>query len=410
MRASARVLVSHIPRREAFIVASKRTPFGAFGGSLKDLKASELGGIAGRAALAELPAELEVDQVFFGGVTQTDNSTPYLARHVGLRSGLKDEVPALTVNRLCGSGFQSAITAAQTIALGEADVCLTGGAEAMSMAPMTLGGAARWGMRFGQNQTLEDSLFACLTDQNPNGKPTPMGITAENLAAKYGITREMADNYALQSQQRYQEGLAAGAFKDEITPVTIKGRKGDIVVDKDEHPKAKTTIETLQRLPSVFIPKTGTVTAGNASGICDGASVNIVVSEDAVKKYNLKPLARIASYAWSACSPEIMGIGPAVSVRQALAKIGMSVNDMDLIDINEAFSTQWLAVQKELELPNEKTNLFGGSVAVGHPLAASGARITGNLVHNLIRLDKKWGLGGACIGGGQGIAIVLERV
>jgi acetyl-CoA acyltransferase 2 len=343
-------------------------------------------------------------------VTQTDNSTPYLARHVGLRSGLKDEVPALTVNRLCGSGFQSAITAAQTIALGEADVCLTGGAEAMSMAPMTLGGAARWGMRFGQNQTLEDSLFACLTDQNPNGKPTPMGITAENLAAQYGITREMADNYALQSQQRYQEGLAAGAFKDEITPVTIKGRKGDIVVDKDEHPKAKTTIETLQRLPSVFIPKTGTVTAGNASGICDGASVNIVVSEDAVKKYNLKPLARIASYAWSACSPEIMGIGPAVSVRQALAKIGMSVNDMDLIDINEAFSTQWLAVQKELELPNEKTNLFGGSVAVGHPLAASGARITGNLVHNLIRLDKKWGLGGACIGGGQGIAIVLERV
>lgn len=278
------------------------------------------------------------------------------------------------------------------------------------MAPYTLSGSTRWGMRFGQNQTLEDSLFACLTDLNPNGKPTPMGITAENLAEKYGITREQADNYALQSQQRYQEGLAAGAFKDEITPVTIKTRKGEVVIDKDEHPKGQTTLASLQKLPSVFIPKTGTVTAGNASGICDGASANIVVSEDAIKKYNLKPLARIASYAWSACPPSIMGIGPAVSVRQALAKIGKNVDDMDLIDINEAFSTQWLAVQKELELPNEKSNMFGGAVAVGHPLAASGARITGNLVHNLIRLDKKWALGGACIGGGQGIAIVLERV
>ncbi|KAL1407274.1 hypothetical protein Q8F55_006695 [Vanrija albida] len=410
MRPSALARVSHIARPESFIVASKRTPWGSFGGSLKDYKASELGGIASKAALAELPADLPVDQVFFGGVTQSDNSTPYLARHVGHLAGLGPTVPALTVNRLCGSGFQSVITAAQTIALGEADVVLTGGAEAMSMAPYTLSGSNRWGMRFGVDQKLEDSLFAALTDQNPGGQKTPMGITAENLAQKYGISREDADRYALQSQERYAAGLAAGAFKDEIVPIDIKTRKGTVTLAHDEHPKPKTTIDTLAKLPSVFIKGTGTVTAGNASGISDGGAANVVVSEEAVKKYNLKPLARVASYAWSACEPEIMGIGPVVSVQQALAKIGKKVDDMDLIDINEAFATQWLAVQKALELPNDKSNVFGGSIAVGHPLAASGARITANLVHNLIRLDKKWALGGACIGGGQGIAVVLERI
>lgn len=281
----------------------------------------------------------------------------------------------------------------------------------MSMSPFTLSGANRTGMRFGVDQKLEDSLFATLTDQYPNGgKPTPMGITAENLAQKYGITREDCDNYALQSQQRYQQGLADGAFEAEIAPVTIKGRKGDVVVDKDEHPKANASLASLQKLPSVFIPKTGTVTAGNASGISDGGSVNIIMSEDAMKKYGVSPIARIASYAWSACEPSIMGIGPAVSVRQALERAGKSIGEMDLIDINEAFAGQWLAVAKELQLPNDKSNMFGGAIAVGHPLGASGARITGNLVHNLVRLDKKWALGGACIGGGQGIAIVLERV
>lgn len=275
---------------------------------------------------------------------------------------------------LCGSGFQTIITAAQTIGLGESDVCLTGGSEAMSMSPYTLGGASRWGMRFGIDQKLEDSLAACLTDQNPGGEKTPMGITAENLAKKYGISREDCDNYAVQSQERYAAGLAAGAFADEIAPVTIKTRKGHHVVDADEHPKPHTSLMSLQKLPSVFIPKTGTVTAGNASGICDGGAANIVMSEEAMKKNNVKPLARIVSYAWSACEPSIMGIGPAVSVRKALERAGLTINDMDLIDINEAFAAQWLAVQKELELPNEKTNVFGGAIAVGHPLAASGAR------------------------------------
>lgn len=253
-------------------------------------------------------------------------------------------------------------------------MCLTGGAEAMSMEPYTLSGTQRWGTRFGIDQKLEDSLAACLTDQNPVGEKTPMGITAENLAKKYGITRQQCDEYALQSQQRYQAGLAAGAFEAEIAPITLKSRKGDVVMDADEYPKAGATLQGLEKLSSVFIPKTGTVTAGNASGITDGAAVNIVMSEAALKKYNVQPLARIAGYAFSACEPEIMGIGPVVSIKQALQRAGKTLDDMDLIDVNEAFAAQWLAVQKELGLPNEKSNVFGGAIAVGHPLGASGAR------------------------------------
>ncbi|WVQ82797.1 hypothetical protein IAT38_004929 [Cryptococcus sp. DSM 104549] len=410
MKVSARRLASNFSRPESFIVSSKRTPFGAYGGKLKELKAAELGGIAGKAALAELPADVEVDQVFFGNVTQTDNSTPYLARHVGHLSGLGPTVPALTLNRLCGSGFQTAITAAQHISLGEADVCLTGGAEAMSMSPYTLSGLTRYGTRYGVDLKLEDSLAAALVDQNPGGEKTPMGVTAENLAKKYGITREECDAYALQSQGRYAAGLADGAFESELIPIPLKPVKGvPQTLTADEHPRPQSTTASLSKLPSVFIKSTGVVTAGNASGICDGGAANVVMSEGAVAKYGVKPLARIAGYAWSACEPEIMGIGPVVAVREALAKAGKSVQDMDLIEVNEAFAAQWLAVQKELELPSEKTNMFGGAIAVGHPLGASGARILGNLTHNLIRLDKKWALGAACIGGGQGIAVVLER-
>ncbi|RSH84007.1 hypothetical protein EHS25_005252 [Saitozyma podzolica] len=403
MKSSLRSLASHISRPESFIVSSKRTPFGAYGGKLKDLKAAELGGIAGKAALAELPPGVEVDQVFFGNVTQTDNSTPYLARHVGHLSGLGPTVPALTVNR------QSAITAAQTIALGEADVCLTGGAEAMSMSPYTLAGSTRFGTRYGVDLKLEDSLAAALVDQNPGGKPTAMGITAENLAKKYGITRDECDAYALMTQQRYAAALSAGAFAGEIVPVSLKPKKGvPQSLETDEHPRPQSTLASLGSLASVF-QKDGTVTAGNASGICDGGAANVVMSESALGKYGVKPLARIAAYAWSACEPEIMGIGPVVSVRNALQKIGKTVNDMDIIEVNEAFAAQWLAVQRELELPMEKTNMFGGAIALGHPLGASGARILANLTHNLHRLDKQWALGAACIGGGQGIAVVLER-
>ncbi|WRT63170.1 uncharacterized protein IL334_000073 [Kwoniella shivajii] len=410
MKSSSHLFASHIPRVESFIVSSKRTPFGAYGGKLKELKASELGGIAGKAALAELPAEVEVDQVFFGNVSQSDNSTPYLARHVGHLSGLKPTVPALTLNRLCGSGFQSAIAAAQHISLGEADVCLTGGAEAMSMSPYTMSGLSRYGTRYGVDLKLEDSLAAALIDQNPGGAKTPMGVTAENLAKKYGITRDECDAYALQSQQRYGEGLAAGAFTSELIPISLKPVKGvPQTLEADEHPRPQASIASLKKLPSVFEKNTGVVTAGNASGICDGAAANIVMSESSLQTYGVKPLARIASYSWSACEPEIMGIGPVVAVRRALEKIGKTVQDMDIIEVNEAFAAQWLAVQRELELPMEKSNMFGGAIALGHPLGASGARILANLTHNLHRLNKQWALGAACIGGGQGIAVILER-
>ncbi|ODO00392.1 hypothetical protein I350_07030 [Cryptococcus amylolentus CBS 6273] len=414
MRSTAVRLVNHIPRPQSYIVASKRTPFGAFGGKLKEFKASELGGIAGKAALAELPSEVQVDQVFFGNVTQTDNSTPYLARHVGHLSGLGPTVPALTVNRQAPNPSNPDEVQTDTLSLidsvDQADVCLTGGTEAMSMSPYTLSGLTRYGTRYGVNLVQEDSLAAALTDQNPGGEKTPMGMTAENLAKKYNITRDECDSYALMSQTRYAEALSSGAFSSELTSIPLKPLKSiPQSISSDEHPRPQTTLSSLSKLPSVFIPKTGVVTAGNASGICDGAAANVIMSENAVKKWGVEPLVRVAGYAWSACEPEIMGIGPVVSVREALKKAGKGLGDMDIIEVNEAFAAQWLAVQKELELPTEKTNMFGGAIALGHPLAASGARILANLSHNLHRIDKKWALGAACIGGGQGIAVVLER-
>ncbi|EUC58782.1 acetyl-CoA C-acyltransferase [Rhizoctonia solani AG-3 Rhs1AP] len=402
-----------VARAQAYIVAAKRTPFGAFGGKLKDLKASELGGLASKAALATLPKETKVDSVIFGSVSQTDNSGAYVARHVGHLSGLPVTVPALTVNRLCGSGFQSIINAVQEIQLGESNVVLTGGTENMSLAPYTLHGVRFGNTRYGVDQKLVDSLAAALIDQVPGGHPgaapTPMGVTAENLAQKYGITREQCDAFALRSQQRWAAAQEAGAFDDEISPVELKGRKGTEIFSVDEHPRPTATLETLAKLPSVFIKQTGAVSAGNASGIGDGAAANVVASEAACQQYGLPKLARIVSYGISACEPSIMGIGPVEAIKTALVRSGLKRDDIDLWDVNEAFAAQWLAVQKELELPDEKSNVFGGAIALAHPLGASGARITANLVHNLQRLNKRYGVGAACIGGGQGIAVVLER-
>ncbi|GAA6059824.1 hypothetical protein JCM10212_003736 [Sporobolomyces blumeae] len=392
-----------------YIAAAKRTAFGAFGGSLKSYTAAQLGGIAGKAALGELPQGVKVDSVQFGQVLYSDPSAAYLSRHVGHLSGLPIDVPACTVNRLCGSGFQTIINAAQEIKLGEADVVLTGGSEQMSLSPYTLSGASRFGNKYGVDLKLEDSLAAALTDRVPN--PTPMGITAENLANKFGITREQCDEYALQSQKRWKEGLDAGAFADEITPISLppKKRGGEpIEFAQDEHPRPQATLEALGKLPAVFA-KGGVVSAGNASGICDGAAANVVVSEDALKRYGIKPLARVLSYHVVAVEPTIMGIGPVEAIRGALEKASLKMSDIDLFDVNEAFAAQWLSVQRELDLPNDKSNVFGGAIALGHPLAASGARIVGNLVHNLRRLNKRYAVGGACIGGGQGIAVVLEK-
>ncbi|GAA5848243.1 hypothetical protein JCM5353_009022 [Sporobolomyces roseus] len=393
----------------AYIASAKRTAFGAFGGSLKSFTAAQLGGFAGKAALAELPQGVKVDSVHFGQVLYSDPSAAYLARHVGHLSGLPVDVPAVTINRLCGSGFQTIINAAQEIKLGEADVVLTGGSEQMSMSPYNLSGASRFGTRYGVDLKLEDSLAAALTDRVPN--PTPMGITAENLANKYGITRQQCDEYALQSQKRWKEALDAGAFKDEITPISLPPKKkgGEpVTFSQDEHARPQVTIEQLGKLPSVFA-KGGVVSAGNASGICDGAAANVVVSEEALGSYGIKPLAKVLSYHVVAVEPSIMGIGPVEAIKGALEKASLKMSDIDLFDVNEAFAAQWLSVQRELDLPNDKTNVFGGAIALGHPLAASGARITANLVHNLHRLNKRYAVGGACIGGGQGIAIVLER-
>ncbi|GAA5821434.1 hypothetical protein JCM3770_007081 [Rhodotorula araucariae] len=393
-----------------YIAAGKRTAFGAFGGALKNHTASQLGGLAAKAALAELPEGTQVDSVIFGQVLYSDPSAAYLARHVGHHAGVPVHVPALTVNRLCGSGFQAVINAAQEIKLGESHVVLTGGTDNMSLSPYTLSGSSRFGNKYGVDLKLEDSLAQALTDRVPN--PTPMGITAENLAQKYGITREQCDQYALQSQQRWKKALDAGAFEAEITAVQLppKKRGGEpITFAQDEHPRPQATLEQLGKLPAVFA-KNGTVTAGNASGICDGAAANVVVSEEAVKRYGLKPLARVVAYHINAVDPTIMGIGPVEGIRGVLKKAGLTIDDIDLFDINEAFAAQWLAVQKELGLPNDKSNVNGGAIALGHPLAASGARITNNLVHSLHRLQKRYAVGSACIGGGQATTILFERV
>lgn len=391
----------------AFIVGSKRTAFGSFGGKLSNLTATQLGGHAAKAALAQLPSNTPVSSTVFGVVAHSDSTAPYTARHVGHYAGLPISVPALTINRLCGSGFQAVINAVQEIKTGESDVVLTGGTENMSLSPYTLHGVRFGNTRYGVDLKLVDSLAISLVDQVP--VPTPMGITAENLAEKYGITRQQCDEFALQSQKRWLKAQEDGAFKDEIAPMEVKVKKATESFEVDEYPRPHSTIESLAKLPPVF-KKDGVVTAGNASGICDGAAANVVASEDAVKEHGLKPLSRIVSYGVTACEPSIMGIGPVEAVKLAMKRAGLSIADMDLIEVNEAFAAQFLAVQKELELPSDKTNVFGGAIALGHPLGASGARILSNLTYNLHRLNKKYALGAACIGGGQGIAVIIERV
>lgn len=388
-----------------FIVAAKRTAFGTFGGKLKDVSANRLQEVVAKAALdaSKVNPEL-VGSLVFGNVLQTCSDAIYMARHVGLKCGVPLDVPALTVNRLCGSGFQAVINAAQEIILGESNIALVGGTESMTQAPYMVRNI-RFGTRLGMDLQLEDMLWAGLTDSYTK---MPMAITAENLAEQYGITREDCDRYALQSQTRWAKAQANGAFKAEITPLEVKGKKGPEVFEIDEHPKPQTTPEVLAKLAPVF-KKGGTVTAGNASGICDGAAALVLANEAAITKYNLTPLARLVSYGIAGCDPKIMGIGPVPAGKAALKAAGKDLKDMDICEVNEAFAPQYLAVEKELGLDPEITNMNGGAIALGHPLAASGARITTHLTHELIRQNKKFAFGSACIGGGQGIAIILEK-
>ncbi|HKA86501.1 MAG TPA: acetyl-CoA C-acetyltransferase [Haliangiales bacterium] len=392
--------------RDIWIVGAKRTGFGAFGGALKDLSATDLAVHAAKAALAQsrVSAE-EIDDVTFGNVQQTSADAIYHARHVGLRAGVPVAVPALTVNRLCGSGFQAVITGAEKILVGDAELCLVGGAENMTQAPHVIRGA-RQGLAFGRTPPLEDSLWTALTDSYTG---MPMAITAENLAEKYGITRAECDAYALRSQRAWADAQAAGRFADEIAPLELKGKKGPVAFDKDEHPRPDTTPEALAKLPPVF-KKDGVVTAGNASGICDGAAALVLASREAAEKRGLKPLARLVQWGVAGCDPKIMGIGPAPAIRQALDRAGLKLEQMDLVEVNEAFAPQYLAVEKELGLARDRTNVDGGAIALGHPLGASGARITAHLCYELGRRGGRHAVGSACIGGGQGIAVVLERV
>ncbi len=390
---------------EIFVVAGKRTPFGTYGGVFKDTSATDLALEASMATISQAGIKpTDIDHIVFGNVVQSSSDAIYLPRHVGLRSGIPVEVPALGLNRLCGSGFQSWISAVQMIQTDEATAVLAGGAEQMSQIPYVLRGA-RFGMRMGHGQ-VEDFLTASLTDSYTGD---PMAITAENLAEIYKLNREVVDQYALQSQKRCLEADKKNIFDSEISEVKIKTRKGEATISKDEHPRPETSMESLSKLKPVF-KKNGVVTAGNASGIVDGAAASLIVSESKTKSLGLKPLARIVGYASVGCDPKIMGIGPVGAIRKVLDKTGLSLDKMDLIEVNEAFSAQYLSVQKELRLDNDKTNVNGGAIAIGHPLAASGTRIMNHLVYELHRRDAKYALGSACIGGGQGTAIIIERV
>ncbi|CAM9436225.1 unnamed protein product, partial [Laminaria digitata] len=332
----------------------------------------------------------------------------YLSRHVALKVGAPVKSPALTVNRLCGSGFETVVQGAEAIQLGKASVTLCAGTENMSSAPLVVNGNdARWGVALGSGLKMEDSLWAGLTDSHAG---MPMGMTAENLADKYGITRKECDEYAVRSQKLWGAGHAGGAFSEEIAPVEVKTKKGPkVVVDTDEHPRPDASGEKMAGLRPVF-KKEGVVTAANASGICDGAGSLLLAGESALSGNNLAPLARVVAMHEVGCDPAIMGIGPADAIRGALQKAGLTLADMDLIEVNEAFAAQYLAVEKELGLDRAKTNMNGGAIALGHPLGASGSRIMAHLTHQLRGKGLKYGVGAACIGGGQGIAIIVENV
>ena len=396
----------HGPDTDVVFLSGARTGFGTFGGALKDLSATDLGEIAGREALARSGVEpAVVDHVAFGNVLQTSADAIYLARHIGLRAGLPIETPAVTVNRLCGSGFEAVAQAAQQIVIGESRVVLAGGTESMSQAPHVVRGA-RWGLRLGPAAPFEDTLWEALRDPSCG---LSMAETAENLAAKYRISRQAVDCYAARSQACAAEAWTAGTFAEEVVPISINNRKTKQHEEwaADEHMRPGTTPETLGKLPPYF-KKDGVVTAGNASGICDGAAALVLASGRFASEQGLRPMGRLVAWATAGVDPSIMGIGPAPASRKALSRAGLKLEDMDLVEVNEAFAAQYLAVEQELGLDRERTNVDGGAIAIGHPLGASGARLTLHLLYALRRRGGRYGLGSACIGGGQGAAVIVE--
>ncbi|WP_066871788.1 acetyl-CoA C-acetyltransferase [Clostridium mediterraneense] len=392
--------------RDVVIVSAVRTALGSFGGSLKDVPAVDLGALVIKEALNKAGvASNEVDEVLMGNVVQAGLGQN-VARQAAVKAGLPVEVPAMTINKVCGSGLRTVSLAAQLIKTGDVDVVVAGGMENMSQGPYLLK-TARYGQRMGNGQMIDSMVNDALTDAFEGYH---MGITAENIAERWNLTREMQDEFAAASQAKAEVAINAGRFKDEIVPVVIPQRKGEpIVFDQDEFPRFGTTAEKLAKLRPAF-KKDGTVTAGNASGINDGAAAVVVMSADKAKELGIKPIAKILSYGSKGVDPSIMGYGPFAATKRALENTGLSVNDMDLIEANEAFAAQSLAVAKDLEFDMNKVNVNGGAIALGHPVGASGTRILVTLLHEMQKRDAKRGLATLCIGGGMGTALVVELI
>jgi acetyl-CoA acetyltransferase family protein len=390
---------------DVVIVAGARTPMSRYTGSFSDVPAIDLAAHASKEAIRRSGADpADFDHTIFGNVMQTSADALYGARHVGLKAGLKIEAPAVTVNRLCGSGMESIAQAAQRLLLGEATMVLAGGMENMTQAPFVIRGA-RNGLKLGGG-ALEDTLMAGLTDSYCG---LPMALTAEKLAEQHGITRADADAYALRSQQAADAAYQACRVRDELVPVEVKHGKKSITVSEDDHRRPETTLETLAKLPPSF-KKDGIVTAGNASGIVDGAAAVVVTRAQTAKERGLKPVGRIVAWAVAGVDPSIMGIGPVPSSQKALKLAGLSLEQMDRVEVNEAFAAQYLAVEKALGLNRDKTNVNGGAIALGHPLGATGTRLVITILNELRRNNLRYGLTTACIGGGQGIAMIVEAL
>ncbi|MEO6210182.1 MAG: acetyl-CoA C-acetyltransferase [Gemmatimonadaceae bacterium] len=394
--------------RDIVFLSGVRTPFGTFGGALRDFSAIDLGVFASKAAMDAAHVEpKEIQHAIFGNVMQTTSDTIYYARHVALRSGVPIETPALTVNRLCGSGFQAVISGAMEILLDEADVCLVGGGESMSQAPHIARGL-RWGLSLGKSPILEDSLWEGLKDPYAG---CAMGDTAEKVGAQFSVDRLCSDEFALRSQMLAADAWATGIYADEVVGVPVRNpkTKKEEILARDEHMRPDTTAEGLAKLRTVF-KEGGLVTAGNASGIGDGAAALVISSAEYAKRMGKKPLARLVSWGTAGVDPTIMGIGPVPASNIALKKAGMTLDQMDLVEVNEAFASQVCAVERSLGVDRNKLNIHGGAIALSHPLAASGARICAHLLHALKSTGKRYGLGSACIGGGQGIAVIIESL
>ena len=391
--------------KKVVIVSACRTAIGAFGGTLKDVPAAELGALVVKEAVSRAGIKPEqVDEVIFGNVLQAGLGQN-VARQVTLKAGLPIETTAVTINIVCGSGLKSVAMAANQILAGESEIVVCGGTENMSAAPYAIP-TARWGARMNNNKIVDvmvnDGLWDAFNQYH-------MGITAENVAEKYGITREMQDEFAVASQSKAEAAIKAGKFKDEIVPVVIHGKKGDTVFDTDEHPKFGTTIEKVAKLKPAFKRDGGTVTAANASGINDSAAALVVMSKEKADELGIKPLCTIKSYASAGVDPKIMGVGPVPACKKALDKAGLKVEDLDLIEANEAFAAQSVAVKKDLNFDPEKINVNGGAIALGHPIGASGCRILITLIYEMMKRDSKYGLATLCIGGGMGTTMIVER-